>query len=225
MTKSQIKNRRKNRKAKRKRCFRTAFSAVIIIVMAFAVSSVFKANLLGKDKYILGFRSFINLSDSMSPVIQKGSFLITQRVNPDAIRTGDIITYREGSDVVTQRVVQIIDNDGAVSFITRGDANEGVNSESIPAGNVIGRFVYAIGFAGKIMVLLRNPIVMLLCVAGACAFILSLDAINRRIKKSARRKKRHRRRFPQSDLQTPVNRWRYKHGYLDEANIIVPPSL
>ena len=205
MKKAQSKNKKKKRKAGQGRPFSTVLSAVIIIILAFAVSAIFRANYFDKDYYILGFRSFITLSDSMNPVIKKGGLLITQRVNPDTIRTGDIITYREGSEIRTQRVVEAVNSDGGISFITRGDASEGVNSRAVPAGDVIGRFVYSVGFAGNVMLAMRNPVNMIFCVTGTGILILSLDAVNKRIKKSLRAKKRQRRHSLQNHYITGVN--------------------
>jgi len=221
MTRAQIRSKQKKRKAKRKRLFWNIVSAVIIVILAFAISVIFRGSLFGSGKYIFGFQSYITLSDSMSPVIQKGSLLITQRVNPEAIRAGDIITYKEDSEVLTQRVVDIIDNNGAVSFVTMGDANEGVNSRHAPADNVIGRFVYAIGFAGSAMLAMRNPVIMAICVVCACALIIAADSINRRINRRLRRKKRHRRRYPQNDIKTPENNRQSKYGNRNNIEIIM----
>ena len=162
MTKSQIMRDRRRKKAKRKRLFGNIIGAIIIVTLAFAVSLIYRCHISGGDKYVLGFQSYITLSDSMNPVIQKGSLIITQKVNPQDIRAGDIITYKEDTEILTQRVDDIVNNDGDLSFITRGEANEGVNSRMAPAGSVIGRFVYAVNFAGSAMLAMRNPVIMFL---------------------------------------------------------------
>ena len=196
MTRSQIKNKRRKIKEKHRRNqrIRSILGVIIIIVLAFASSAVFKNHFTG----ILGFHGYITLSDSMDPVVQKGSLLITQRVSAGAIRPGDIITYHDGTEITTQRVADIINDNGAVSFITKGDANEGVNSQPVPAGKLIGRFVYAISFAGSLLLAIHSPATMALLIAGVCAIIIGADEINKRIKKRLRKKKRQRGRYPQN---------------------------
>ena len=188
MSKSLLRSRRKKKTARRKQLTSAVISSVIIIALAFAAAVIFIKRATGDDKYFLGFRGYITLSGGMEPVIKKGSLLITQRVDTNAIRAGDIITYKADSEILTYRVVDIKNNDGAVSFITKGDANEGENSRPAPADCVIGRFVYAIGFAGNAILAMRNPAVMLTCVAGVCILIITSDIINRRLKRYLRRK-------------------------------------
>ena len=191
MLKSQAKSKRKKRQLRRKRLFRNIAGVVIITALAFIASVLLKGYFSSSGKYVLGFQSYITLSGSMSPVIRKGSLVITRRVKADAIKIGDIITYKDDDETLTQRVVDIADNNGSVSFITAGDANEGVNSRPASADNIIGRFVYAVSFAGSVMLAMRNPAVMAVCVIAACALAIAADAANRRIKKRLRRKKGH----------------------------------
>ena len=208
MTKSRKKSNRRKKKAKRKRLLAAVISAVIIIILAFTASVFVIAGLSGNDRYLFGFRGYITLSGGMAPVIQKGSFLITRRVNPDAIQAGDIITYKEDSEIQTNRVVEIINDNGPISFITKGDANEGANSRAVPADNVIGRFVYAVRFIGGAMLALRNPAVMSFCVSGAALTIIAADMINTKVKKQRPRGKKRGRRYPQGGAGRKVARRR-----------------
>jgi len=207
MSISHKKRKKRKKKIKRLRLFRSVINFIIIIVLAFTSSVIFRNHLYGNDKYIFGLRSFITMSDDMSPVIQKGSLLITQRINTDTIQEGDIITYFNGSEVQTERVIEITNNNGARTFITKGDANEGVNSKQASSDDIIGRFVYSISYAGSALLAVRNPLIMSLCVTGIFVIIFAADAINKRNRKRIRRKKRQKTQHVQNEISLPENKW------------------
>jgi len=194
MTKSSRKRSQLRKKIKRRRLYGFFIHIILIVLLAFAASMVMQ----NRMSYWLGFRGYITLSDSMAPVIQKGSLLITQRVDPEAIRKGDIITYKENAEIMTQRVVDIQNQNGGLSFVTKGDANEGVNSLAVQPENIIGRFVYSVNFAGSAILALRSPLALSVCVAGSCAFIIIMDTANKRVKKYLHRKKRQKRHNPRN---------------------------
>jgi signal peptidase len=186
-------------------------SVAVIIALAFTASVIFQNRLYGNDKYILGFKSFVTLSDSMSPLIQKDSLIIIQRVNTDAIKIGDIITYSEASETLTQRVVEIVDSDdGAPAFITKGDNVEGMNSKPVTPDKIIGGFVYSISHAGSVILALRNPVYMLLCVAGVCAYFIAFDRLSRYARKCSRGKKRRNTRQSGKEIGTPSDQPSFK---------------
>ena len=219
--KPHTKKRRRKKKTKRYSLF-AIIKIIIIIVLAFIASVVFKDSLIGNNKYILGFRSFITLSDSMSPLIQKGSLIITRRINADSIREGDIITYAVDSDTVTQRVAEIISNNGVITFITKGDAYEGVNSKAVPQDAVIGKFVYSISHAGNAILAIRNPVYMTLCVTGVFTCFIGLDILIR--KRRRRKKKRQRTQLPANKTGTRTNNLKRVKGDLNNMELVIPSA-
>jgi signal peptidase len=214
----------KRRKNRVKRLISTVINALIIIVLAFTASVVFQSHLFGNDKYILGFRSFVTLSDSMNPLIPKDSLIIIRRVNADTIQAGDIITYTEDSETLTQRVSEVVNTDGALTFITKGDAHEGVNSRPVTPDEIIGGFVYSVSHAGIVIRALRNPVYMSLCVAGVCVCFVVFDRLSRRGERRARRKKRRNARRRISETGTPINQWRREPAELDDSEMAIPSA-
>ena len=216
------KNRRRKRKAKSFNFYRTVLNIVIIVVIAFTASIVFRSHLFGNDKDILGFRSYVTLSNSMSPLIKKGSLVIARRVEAESINEGDIITYTSGTDTLTQRVAEIENNDGAITFITKGDAYEGVNSKTVNAADLIGRFVYSVSHAGNVLLAVRNPVFMSLCVAGVCVCFIAADIIGRRHRKRIRRKKRQKRHNTGNEIKMAVNNWSPTRKELNSMELVIP---
>ncbi len=85
------------------------------------------------------------LSGSMEPAIPVGSIVLIKSA-PSYI-VGDVITY--GPDTrkaipVTHRVVALKDG----KFLTKGDANEGVDAGSVDPKSVIGKVVFHVPYFG-----------------------------------------------------------------------------
>jgi len=216
--------RRRNKKVKRYNIKKTIISVIIIVALAFTVSVVFRNNLFGNDKYILGFRSFITLSDSMGPHIQKGSLIITRRVNADSIQKGDIITYTEGSDILTQRVAEITDNNGVITFITMGDAYEGVNSKPISSDALIGKLVFSVSNVGNAILAIRNPIYLSLCVAGSCVCFFVFDILHQRYRKRKLKRKRNKGSLRGNKIKMNANNWQRVTRDLNNMELVIPKA-
>jgi signal peptidase len=96
---------------------------------------------------LVGYRVLIDRSDSMRPAIAAGDLVVTKRSHPAQISEGDIVTFSDHSrrgELVTHRVVRTRDRGGKFAFVTRGDANGGVERWSIDARGALGKFAFRI---------------------------------------------------------------------------------
>ena len=79
----------------------------------------------------------IVLTDSMYPVIESGDLIICNTANAEEIAEGDIISFYDpmgnGTSVVTHRVLEIVKEDGEISFRTKGDNNNAEDQMLVPA--------------------------------------------------------------------------------------------
>lgn len=123
-----------------------------------------------------GYRFFAVLSGSMSPEFETGSLVVVKPVDPAALHVGDIITFGNADgQLVTHRIIGI-ENDGDLSFITKGDANEVADSEPVPAHRVVGMMALAIPWLGRILVFSQTKKGILLMIAIPSLLILVLEA-------------------------------------------------
>ncbi|MCA5895183.1 signal peptidase I [Isoptericola sp. NEAU-Y5] len=117
---------------------------VALVVLAAAVAVVPR---------LLGAVPLTVLSGSMEPVFSPGDLVVTQRVDPNEIQAGDLVTFQPVSDdptLITHRVVGLQwDADGVTGFVTRGDAN-GADDDPIVADQVMGRVVYSVPLVGHV---------------------------------------------------------------------------
>ena len=113
---------------------------------------------LGKP---LGYKLLVDYSDSMQPAIAAGDVLLT-RMEPVAnAHVGDIITFQDPQQegkLLTHRVVSRRLGPTAYGFVTRGDANTGVERWSIAADGRVGRYVARLPRAGYVVAeITRGP--------------------------------------------------------------------
>jgi signal peptidase len=117
----------------------------------------------------------------MSPTFDAGSVVFVRPLPPEEIRVGDILTYkvRGGDSIVTHRVVEIVEEDGKLGFITRGDAND-VNDEGIlEPERVIGRVNYYLPYLGRLMTFTQTKqgLLTLVFIPGILIIIYELKNI------------------------------------------------
>ncbi len=103
------------------------------------VLTVWAVVLLTAGPVLLGRQSYMVLSGSMEPAFGAGAAVVVDPVPPDQIRVKDIVAYvNDKGDIITHRVMMILDDPGGRQFITKGDANNGVDPIPVHAINVLG---------------------------------------------------------------------------------------
>lgn len=90
----------------------------LVVILMFLVLSQFG---------VLPFRLMYLETGSMAPVYQPGDAVFVYTAKSLTVQPGDVIYFHAGSTPVVHRVVSI-DPDG---IVTRGDANDGIDSGKI----------------------------------------------------------------------------------------------
>lgn len=101
----------------------------------------------------LGLSSFAILSGSMEPTLHVGDLVIDRRVEARDVRPGDIVTFRDpdgGSRLLTHRIVRYRVHGDRAFIVTRGDANSGIESWTIPLGGTVGRVEFDVPKLGHV---------------------------------------------------------------------------
>jgi signal peptidase len=102
---------------------------------------------------LFGFQSFAVLSGSMEPAIGTGDVVVVRKIAPLDAKVGDVVTFRSPENpgrLVTHRATSIQASGETVTFVTKGDANTGIERWSIAAGGTIGKVEYRIPKLGYI---------------------------------------------------------------------------
>lgn len=94
---------------------------------------------------LMGYQLFEVTSQSMKPDIPKGSLIFVKSIDSDEVFEDDVITfYADGSKskVVTHRVMEV--NEEEEYFVTKGDANETEDADSVAYDQLIGKVAFTI---------------------------------------------------------------------------------
>ncbi len=150
-------------------------AASAALIAALAVLASLALGIVG------GYRALIERSDSMAPALRAGDLILTKATAPTDASVDDVITFtdplRHGV-LITHRVVEKRANGSSVTFVTRGDANTGVERWSIDAEGTVGQLAWRIPTLGYAISWLALPGIRLLLVTVA-ALILGGVALRR----------------------------------------------
>ncbi len=103
----------------------------------------------------IGHGLFAVRSNSMAPDLRVGDLLLIDRVRPDAVRAGDVVTISIGTGTtVTHRVVNVTATDGGPMFTTKGDANATADPVAHRADQLKGRLSLAVPILGYLLAML-----------------------------------------------------------------------
>ena len=170
----------KQPKAGRSRTLSVIANALFYLGIAVVVVGAVLFRFAGSDAphSMFGYSAMIMLTGSMQSEIPKDSLVVTRRVDIGTIQLGDDITFHaQRGIIVTHRVIGIheqFSETGARGFETKGIENARADAEIVPAANVIGRVVFHSESAGRVLLLIRQNLMLttIACVIIIACFIV-----------------------------------------------------
>ena len=131
---------------------------LIFIFGVFLLISIYnniQINILGNDySSFFGYSMFEVQTGSMKKAINPGDMIVVKS-EPD-IKLNDIITYKEGSEFITHRVIEVYNE----TYVTQGDANN-TKDKPITKNQVVGKVIKVLPKFGIIRRILFNPFVLI----------------------------------------------------------------
>ena len=136
--------------------------AVMAVALPFSVPKLF------------GYQIYNVLTQSMEPAMPVGSAIYVKRCDPQALRQGEIITYRLSEATGLVQTHRVVENDTqARQLITKGDANALPDVDPVSYERVVGKVVMCIPVLGTVSEMLHSGPGVTACVAiFALAIIL-----------------------------------------------------
>lgn len=128
----------------------------------------------------------IVLTDSMYPDIKSGDLIICKALEAEDVEEGDVISFYDpagnGTSVVTHKVIEVINDNGNISFRTKGINNNTEDRLPIPAEKVIAEYTgIRIPGAGNIAIFMQTTPGLIVCVVLPIILFVGYDVIRRRI--------------------------------------------
>lgn len=137
-------------------------TAVVAIVVVLAV--------LLAGVRLVGLTPYTVLSGSMEPTYHVGSVIYVKDIDPTTLKEGDSVTFHLNSGIVaTHRIIEISGEGQALSFLTKGDANDIDDGKPIPASAIIGKPLFSVPWLGYVSAFIQTPkgLIIVLCAAAA----------------------------------------------------------
>lgn len=164
----------------------TVLCVILIPILIINVTLIAKS-FINKDEVpnVGGVLPLIVLTDSMQPEIDSGDLIICNTIAAEQVKEKDIISFFDpagnGTSVVTHRVIEIIEENGELSFRTRGDNNNTEDKELVPAKNLVGIYKTRIPGAGHVAMFMQSTAGLIVCVVLPIILLVGYDIIRRRI--------------------------------------------
>ena len=131
-----------------------------------------------------GHFPMIVLTDSMYPEIASGDLILCVTVEPEDVKVGDVISFFDpmgsGTAVVTHRVLEIVEEDGELSYRTKGDNNNAEDQVAVPEKNLVGLYQSRIPGAGSIAMFMQTTPGLIVCVVLPIVLLVGYDVLRRR---------------------------------------------
>ena len=141
-----------------------------------------------KTPSFFGIKTYVIISGSMEPSLNIGDVVIVKNVKNNALQIGDIISFRQGQNVITHRITDIVMVNNQKQYRTKGDNNNAEDSGTINIDIIEGKVINSIPFVGKIVFVLQNKILIILILI--ILFIVLSYSGKKNKRKSDRRRKR-----------------------------------
>lgn len=162
---------------------------IILIILLYNIILVF-ISCLNKIENVnlFGYKAYIITTNSMAPSINSGDVIIVKSLDEkEELQVGDVITFVQGSKVVTHRITNI-EESGEKVYTTKGDNNNLEDNKKVEYDQIEGKVVVTIPKLGFFINILDNQIVFLLIV------LLILVLLYLRVKKEEKIEKRREKR-------------------------------
>lgn len=134
----------------------------------------------------LGVTPMIVLTDSMVDTIYSGDLIMCTDITPEEVQVGDIISFfdplSKTGAVVTHRVIEIVPQEnGTLSFRTKGDNNNTEDRVLVPADKLVGEYWFRLPAMGSVAIFLQSTPGLILCCVVPLILLVGYDLLRRKM--------------------------------------------
>jgi len=126
---------------------------------------------------LLHYEPMVIVTGSMQKTIPVGSLVVDQKVNPQQLEVGDVISFQKplgAKGIDTHRIVAIKVDHGKRLYQTKGDSNPIADPWviSFDRGTAAHRMVFSVPYAGNALIFARSSLGRLSLVVFVCVILL-----------------------------------------------------
>ena len=128
-----------------------AVIAVLILLIAVMLVMYFSFSKTGAAPSFFGYTFYRTMAVNMETDIPAGTAIIAKESEKENIKVGSVVLCRIGEDTVLTRVVQLINENGEMSYVVKFDTAPANDTFRIPSENVIAKAVMQSSLLGSIL--------------------------------------------------------------------------
>ena len=150
---------------------------IILLPILFVNGVILINSFMHPDKIpsFFGWKPFIVLSGSMEGVISSGDLAVVKEIDTKELKENDIIAYKENNIVITHRIIKIVEENGEIKYVTKGDNNSVQDDGFVKANQVEGIFKFKIARLGNLAMFIQTPIGMIVSLSIPIALLLIIQ--------------------------------------------------
>ena len=126
-------------------------------IFSITISILLVCFMLGIFKY----EPIAILSNSMNPVFSRGDILIFKKLNNEEINNlsnGDIIIYTLDNRNIAHRIINVVEENNEISYITKGDNNNTKDLKKVKKEQIKGKYIFHIKYVGLLSIWLNESL-------------------------------------------------------------------
>ncbi|MCP3741722.1 signal peptidase I SipW [Rossellomorea sp. BNER] len=178
------------------KAFSNLLSAILFSIIILTTLTVMISKASSGEPNLFGYQLKTVLSGSMEPSIQTGSVIAVKPVEDHkGFQKGDIITFINEDDLlITHRVIEVKSSGNQLSYITKGDNNDGADRDPVLPQNVKAEYTgFTVPYAGYFLNWINSKIgsALLLIIPGLLLITYSIFAIRKALSGIDRKNKNH----------------------------------
>lgn len=143
------------------------------------------------------YGAYVIVSGSMEPSIHVNDAIVIKRTESTDIEVGDVVTYRSLDPsyygiMITHRIIDIVNEDGEIKYVTKGDANQTRDRSLVSLDQIYGEVIMRIPKLGYLQYFLATAYGWIIAVVVPCVGIIVYDILKlvKTIKNNSRSDKR-----------------------------------
>jgi signal peptidase len=128
----------------------------------------------------------------MTPEVNPGDIIASSYIAPEKIKINDVITFvyeDNPENCITHRVINITNENGNLTFQTKGDANEDPDINTVKSTEIVGKVVFVIPYLGYLTHFAKSPLgfIVLIIIPGSLIIVGETWSIIKRTEKKEKK--------------------------------------
>ena len=123
----------------------------------------------------------------MEPTINPGDAIFIKEVPQNELKENDIISFRDGDIINTHRIVRINDNNGNITYTTKGDNNKNEDRVAVSYDKIEGKYEFKLSGVGILVEMIKSKITLVILLIILILIYYQVRISKRKLKRKEER--------------------------------------